>query len=147
MSNSKILFPTDFSHAGDAALEMASSIARDRDATLLILHVQEPAIEYGGEMYYGMVEPAAEDLKRMLQEVVPVGPGVRFEHRLLQGDPATVITQVADEQNVDLIVMGTHGRTGILRLVMGSIAEAVVRRASCPVLTFKQPHHETAKAE
>jgi universal stress protein A len=142
MKVKKILFPTDFSHCGDAALKMATSLARDSSATLLIVHVEEPPVAYGaGEMYYGVPEPATEDLRTMLQAVIPTDPDVPFEHRLITGDPATAIARLADEEGVDLIVMGTHGRTGLTRLLMGSVAEAVVRRAPCPVLTYKQTDH------
>jgi len=64
---------------------------------------------------------------------------VRFEHKLLVGDPASAIVEAAEEENVDLIVLGTHGRTGLTRLLMGSVAENVVRKAKCPVLTVKHP--------
>jgi universal stress protein A len=141
MNQRKILFPTDFSHASDAALDWASSLARERGAALLIVHVEEPPAAYGGgEMYYGMPDPASEDLAKMLSQVLPTDPQVSHEHRLLTGDPATAIARLAEQENVELIVMGTHGRTGLLRLLMGSVAEAVVRRAPCPVLTLKQPH-------
>ena len=140
MSERKILFPTDFSHTGDAALELATSLARERGATLVIVHVEEPPAAYGGgEMYYGMPEPATDDLQQMLKEVVPTAPDVAYEHRLITGDPATAIARLAEEESMELIVMGTHGRTGLMRLLMGSVAEVVVRQASCPVLTYKQP--------
>ena len=77
----------------------------------------------------------------MLKEVVPTDPQVACEHRLLTGDPAVAIARLAEEEHADLIVMGTHGRTGLTRLLMGSVAEAVVRRAPCPVLTYKQTTH------
>jgi universal stress protein A len=142
MKAHKILFPTDFSHCGDAALKMATSLARDAGAKLLIVHVEEPPVAYGGgEMYYGVPEPASEDLRHMLEAVVPTDPGVPYEHRLITGDPSTAIARLAEEEQVDLIVMGTHGRTGLTRLLMGSVAEAVVRRAPCPVLTYKQTAH------
>jgi nucleotide-binding universal stress UspA family protein len=70
---------------------------------------------------------------------------VPYEHHLITGDPATAVVQLAEEENVDMIVMGTHGRTGLSRLLMGSVAEAVVRKANCPVLTFKQPARENGK--
>jgi nucleotide-binding universal stress UspA family protein len=70
-----------------------------------------------------------------------------LEHRLVEGDAATVILQVATEIKCDLIVMGTHGRTGLSRLLMGSVAEQVVRNASCPVLTVKTPQHEAPSSE
>jgi universal stress protein A len=140
VSDRKILFPTDFSHTGDAALDLATSLARERKASLLIVHVEEPPAAYGGgEMYYGMPDPATEDLQRMLSEVVPTDPAVPCEHRLITGDPAASIARLAEAEQAELIVMGTHGRTGLLRLLMGSVAEAVVRRAPCPVLTLKQP--------
>lgn len=135
-----ILFPTDFSHTGDAALAMATALARDSGAKLLIVHVEEPPVAYGGgEMYYGVPEPATEDLRRMLHEVTPTDPDVPYEHRLISGEPAAAISRLAESEHVDLIVLGTHGRTGLTRLLMGSVAEAVVRRAHCPVLTYKQP--------
>jgi nucleotide-binding universal stress UspA family protein len=140
MSERKILFPTDFSHTGDAALELATSLARERGAKLLIVHVEEPPAAYGcGEMYYGMPDPVTEDLEKMLEQVVPTDPDVPCEHLMVTGDPAAAITRVAEEEGVELIVMGTHGRTGLMRLLMGSNAELVVRHATCPVLTYKQP--------
>lgn len=148
MQVNKILFPTDFSHTGDAALEFAASMARDSDATLLIVHVEEPTVAYGGgEMYYGVSEPASEDLKTMLRAVAPRDPEVSCEHHLIVGDPAAGLVRFAESEGVDLIVMGTHGRTGLSRLIMGSVAEAVVRKAPCPVLTYKQPSGKLAKAD
>jgi universal stress protein A len=145
MSVRKLLFPTDFSHTGDAALALATTLARERGATLLIVHVEEPPAAYGGgEMYYGMPDPVTEDLRTMLKEVVPPDATVPYEHRLITGDPASAITRLAKEESVELIVMGTHGRTGLMRLLMGSVAEAVVRRAPCPVLTLRQPGESQA---
>lgn len=148
MKAKTILFPTDFSHTGDAALELATMLARDSGASLLIVHVEEPPLAYGGgELYYGIPEPATEDLKKMLLEVKPSDPKVSYEHRLITGDPASAMVKLAEEEGVDMIVLGTHGRTGLLRLLMGSVAEAVVRRAKCPVLTFKQPKGHAAHAD
>lgn len=140
MSERKILFPTDFSHTGDSALELATTLARERGAKLLIVHVEEPPAAYGaGEMYYGMPDPVTDDLRKMLEQVAPPDPQVPCERRLITGDPATAIASLAQDEGVELIVMGTHGRTGLMRLLMGSVAEAVVRRAPCPVLTLRQP--------
>ena len=148
MSTKKILFPTDFSHASDAALAMASSLARDQEAKLLIAHVEEPPPAYGsGKLYYGLPDPGYEELKNMLDNVVPADPQVGYEHRLITGEPASAIVDLAKQEHVDLIVMGTHGRAGVSRLLMGSIAEAVVRQAPCPVLTFKQPTGEHAETK
>lgn len=142
MDAKKILFPTDFSTASDAGLAHAASLARESGARLLILHVEEPPMAYGGgELYYGVPNPDNAALLKMLQDVVPTSD-VPYEHRLVVGDPASEIVRVAEEEKVDLIVLGTHGRTGLRRLLMGSVAEAVLRRAPCPVFTFKEPHKD-----
>jgi universal stress protein A len=147
MNAPKILYPTDFSTMGQTALEMAGSLARDRGATLIIMHVEEPPMAYGGgELYYGIDEPDREELKRMLAEVVPSDPAVPCEHRLMIGSPATAIIEMAEREEVELIVMATHGRTGLLRVLMGSVAEEVVRKAKCPVLTVKPASAAKAKA-
>jgi nucleotide-binding universal stress UspA family protein len=146
MKAKTILFPTDFSSCSDAGLEHATALARDLGAKMLIVHVEEPPIAYGGgEMYYGIPEPDTEELRRMLSRVVPKDPAIPYEHRLLTGSPAQAILDLAKEEGVDLIVMGTHGRTGLTRLLLGSVAEVVVRKAPCPVFTYKEPHAVAAK--
>jgi nucleotide-binding universal stress UspA family protein len=139
MHAQKILFPTDFSTLSDAALRHATALARDMGAKLVIVHVEEPPAAYGtGEMYYGIPDPDMPALTKMLEAVVPADPQVPYEHHMATGDPAGEIVSLAEKEKVDLIVMGTHGRTGLGRLLMGSVAEAVVRRAPCPVFTFKE---------
>ena len=139
MHANKILFPTDFSTLSDAALRHATVLARDMGGKLIIVHVEEPPAAYGtGEMYYGIPDPDVPALNKMLAAVVPPDPKVPFEHRMVLGDPASEIVALAEAEGVNLIVMGTHGRTGLGRLLMGSVAEAVVRRAPCPVITFKE---------
>lgn len=138
MNAKKILFPTDFSTSSDAGLRHATALARESGATLLIAHVEEPPLAYGGgEMYYGVPNPDHAAIREMLQAVLPTSPDVKYEHRLIVGEPASEIVRLAEQDGVDLIVMGTHGRTGLKRMLMGSVAEAVVRRATCPVFTFK----------
>jgi len=138
MNAKKILYPTDFSTMGQTALEMATSLARDRGASLIIAHVEEPPMAYGGgELYYGIEEPSREEIKRMLVEVVPADPTVPYEHRLMIGSPATAIIEMARREKAELIVMASHGRTGLTRFLMGSVAEDVVRKAECPVLVVK----------
>ena len=140
-----ILHPTDFSEPSQHALGLACALARDYGARLIVLHVTElPTVAYGE----GVVPPNPEDLRAAAQEQldrlqVPQG-NVRAERRLEQGDAVTQILRVAQEAHADLIVLGTHGRTGLGRLLMGSVAEQVVRRAACPVLTVKTPLPETA---
>ncbi len=138
MNIKNILFPTDFSHTGDKGLAMAEALARDSGAKILVVHVEEPPTAYGGgEMYYGMIEPDIEHLKELLAKVKPKDPQIAYEHHMITGEPADAIVRFAEEHDIDMIVMGTHGRTGLLRLLMGSVAEAVVRRAKCAVLTVK----------
>ncbi len=138
MNARTILFPTDFSHCGDAALEMASTLAADSGAKLLIVHVEEPAAVYGGGELSAFPPEATDDLMMTLQKVVPTDPKVAYEHRLITGDPAHAIVRLAKQENVDMIVIGSHGRTGLKRLLLGSVAESVVRHAECPVFTVKQ---------
>jgi len=140
MKARKILFPTDFSPYGQEALRWATSLARDTGAVLIIVHVEEPPMAYGGgEMYLGAEEGDREELRKTLVQILPTDPKVPYEHKLLVGDPAAAIVETAETENVDFIVMGTHGRTGLTRLLMGSVAEAIVRKAKCPVLTVKHP--------
>lgn len=147
MNAKRILFPTDFSHSGDAALAFATSLAKEAEGRLIVVHVQEAPLAYGGgEMYYGIPEPTTEELLGMLHEVKPSDPSVPVEYRLVTGDPADAVVRMAEEDDVDLIVLGSHGRTGLTRLLMGSVAEAIVRKAHCPVLVYKQPAHKLAAA-
>ena len=147
MKAKTILFPTDFSTLSNAALEHATALAKESGAKLLIVHVAEPPAVYGaGEMYYGVPDPDTPTLRRMLAEVVPADASVPCERRLLVGDPAGEITAVARAEDVDMIVMSTHGRTGLSRVLMGSVAELVVRRATCPVLTLKPRHAQAPNA-
>jgi nucleotide-binding universal stress UspA family protein len=140
MKAKRILFPTDFSAYGQEALRWATVLARDTGATLIIAHVEEPPMAYGGgEMYFPSEEGNREELKQALVKIVPTDAKVPFEHKLLVGDPANAIVEAAEQERADLIVIGTHGRTGLTRLLMGSVAEAVVRKAKCPVLTVKHP--------
>ena len=138
----KILYPTDFSVAGQAALEYATSLARDNNAEILIVHAMatiEPVAPLG--VVPISVEPVP-DAQEKLDKIVPFDSKVRFQRRLIYGKPDQLIVQCAEDENVDLIVMGTHGSSGLTRLLMGSVAEAVVRRSVCPVLTIKQPSKE-----
>lgn len=147
-----IVFPTDFSTASDAALEHAAVLAASTGAALLTVHVEEPPLAYGGgELYYGIPEPDSARILNMLEDVKPKDPSVPFTHRLTMGDPAGEIVRIAEDEKAEMIVLGTHGRTGMTRLLMGSVAEAVVRRAPCPVLVYRETParlaRQTASAE
>ena len=139
----KILFPTDFSEYGEAVLAFATSLARDNDAKLLIAH----AVDVNASDVAVPIAPAVpaaplpahdvEGEKEQLKQICPADERVRYEHRLVTGAPSQAILDLIEEEGVDLVVMGTHGRTGLSRLLMGSVAEAVVRQAKCPVLTLR----------
>ena len=141
MPAKRILFTTDLSPFSDDAFPLATSVARDRSSELIILHVLELPKAYApGEWTFFPLEPDIEVIKQMLDNVKPTDPSVPCTHRMVSGDPATEIVRVAAEEDVDMIVMSTHGRTGLPRVLMGSVTEAVVRRAPCPVVTFKRRH-------
>jgi len=133
-----ILCPTDFSACSEQAFQLACSMARDYGARLIVLHVQPAPIIVYGE---GVVPPEPVEyrsqLKRQLETVQPQEPDIRLEHHLVEGDPATEILRAARSVKCGMIVMGTHGRSGLGRVLMGSVAEAVTRKAPCPVVTVK----------
>jgi nucleotide-binding universal stress UspA family protein len=137
-----ILHPTDFSERSQYALALACALARDYGARLIIVHVVRlPVVAYGE----GIVPPNPEVLRAAAQkELDQLLVPVRAERRLEEGDVVGEILRVAREVHADLMVLGTHGRTGLRRLLMGSVAEQVVRKAACPVLTVKAPFPETA---
>jgi nucleotide-binding universal stress UspA family protein len=138
MNFKKILFATDFSTASQEALAYATALARDSGATLVIAHVEEMPVSYpGGEMVFIQPDYPNPVLRKMLEAVVPKDPKVRVEHELRLGSAADEIVRLAQETNADVIVIGTHGRSGLGRILMGSVAESVMRKATRPVLTIK----------
>jgi nucleotide-binding universal stress UspA family protein len=148
MNVRSILFPTDFSHYNDAALKFASTLAAEAHATLYILHVHdarelEAVMGEGSYMYAATTwENQQHEAETRLQTILPTIAGVDYEHHCLSGNPVQEILDFAESNGVELIVMASHGRTGLSRLLMGSIAEGVVRKANCPVLIVKQPSDE-----
>jgi nucleotide-binding universal stress UspA family protein len=135
----RILHPTDFSEHSANAFRLACGLARDHGAPLLVLHVKPPLVVYGEGMMAAPPPGYTEGLRTQLKGVQAHDPRVVLEHKLVEGDPAMEIIREAREAGCDLIVLGTHGRTGLRRLLMGSVAEEVVRKAHCPVLTVKTP--------
>jgi universal stress protein A len=136
MNIKKILCPIDFSDFNKAANAYASLLAKSMGAEIVYLHVYLPDVPFGS---YAYVDPEQEeklDLKQ-LKKIQPTEKGVKASHVVECGPPTDRIVEYANENEIDLIVMGTHGRTGLGRLLMGSVAEAVVRKADCPVLALK----------
>jgi len=136
-----ILHPTDFSEHSGYAFRVACSLARDCGSRLVVVHVMSLPLYASPEL--GPLIPAPtlleEELRERLLLLRPLDPAVAVDHCLLHGDAAAEIIRLAKDDKSDLIVMGTHGRTGLGRFLMGSVAEAVRRRAPCPVLTLTVP--------
>lgn len=132
----KILFATDFSEASQQALFFASSLARDNGATLLITHVVETEGTAGADSLDEDANPSDAQLHE-LHSVVPTGITISCEYKLLQGNPAAKIVELAEREDVEAIVMGTHGHSRMGHLLAGSVAQAVMRQAHCAVVAFK----------
>jgi nucleotide-binding universal stress UspA family protein len=136
-----IVHATDFSENSDVAFRLACALARDYDARLVVLHVVAvpPAVGYAEGIMIPDAPPLREELMQRLNEIQSDDADAVIERRLVEGDVATEILRAAQDAHGDMIVIGTHGRGGLTRLLMGSVAEQVVRRASCPVVTVRQP--------
>jgi nucleotide-binding universal stress UspA family protein len=141
-----ILHPTDFSDRSTHAFHLACALARDYGARLVLLHVNQPPVAVYGEMGALPTEPVEnqEALRKKLYQLKPTDPKIQVAYYFGDGNPAAEIVRTAEEVSCELIVMGTHGRTGLGRILMGSVAEQVLRKASCPVLTVKAPSTMTA---
>ena len=123
MTVGDVLFPTDFSAASERAGLVARDMARQQGVRLHVIHVVPPITD---------PEDSPEKLRRLAAEI---GKDLRVESALLSGRVAHQIIRYARDKRVGLIVLGTHGRTGVSRVLLGSVAEGVVRLAPCPVLT------------
>jgi nucleotide-binding universal stress UspA family protein len=137
-----ILHPTDFSEQANNAFRLAGMLARDHEACLVVVRVVQPPITVVGGM--GVVPPVPEEYgyeeaEERLAKLQAPSSSVQIKRLIREGEVASEILALAKEGPCDLIVMGTHGRTGWSRLLMGSVAEEVVRKARCPVLTVKTP--------
>ena len=141
-----ILHPTDFSESSEWAFHLACSLARDHRASLIVVHVIPPPVSHGEVVARQGPSGYRAQMCDWLYRLQAPSSGLTIDHRLTDGDPSAEILRVAEDNNCDLIVMGTHGRTGLPRLLMGSVAEQIVRRASCPVLTVKSPFAEPVPA-
>lgn len=130
----RILCPVDFSDASTKALLFAERLVRETGAELILLHAFDHPASYDAA---GQHEPADPDLMRQFVELTPHHPDTKLERILHAGPAAEVICWLAQERGCDLIVMGTHGRTGLRHLLLGSVAEFVLRHARCPVTTVR----------
>jgi nucleotide-binding universal stress UspA family protein len=145
MKSRRILHPSDFSPASRPAFTRAVADARADRAELLLVHVLSPVTPFVGDEY--MSPQTYTDVQRSMQAygqqeldklvVKARGAGVRARGLLLEGAAADAIVRAARSKRANVIVMGTHGRTGLARLLMGSVAERVVGTAPCPVMTVR----------
>jgi nucleotide-binding universal stress UspA family protein len=146
----RILVPTDFGKSAENALTYAVAFAEKFGAEVHLLHVVQDLALFIPEavMIAPPLAPPVEQFvsaaRTALERVVgeTARPGIALHPAVAEGTPAEEIVEFARRLDIDLIVMGTHGHTGLAHVLMGSVAEKVVRRAPCPVLTVRHPEHE-----
>ena len=146
----RILVPTDFSKFSGNALKYGAAFAEKFGSELHLLHIVQDLALFIPEavLIAPATTPPVEQFKaaaraaldRVIQEMNL--PGVKIVSDVVEGVPFAEIVRAAREKDVDLIVMGTHGHTGLVHMLLGSVAEKVVRKAPCPVLTVRDPEHE-----
>ena len=141
MHPKKILHPTDYSETSRPALREALELARDHGASLVLLHVVDSLgpeqLTYQESVSADQPSAYRQQLFDELRHVLPAGTQLHVDYVLSEEDPVTAILRTREELGCDLIVLGTHGTTGVRRWFTGSLAEEVVRRAPCPVLVVK----------
>lgn len=143
----RILVPADFSDCGRKALSYALPLAHQYGSRLILLYVVQepyPVTEFSGlavaQMEADLCENATTELSQLIAR--EIGDQVPTDQRVVVGSPETQIVEVATEENIDLIVISTHGRTGLKHVLLGSVVENVVRHAPCPVLVVREREHE-----
>jgi universal stress protein A len=137
-----ILHPTDFSECSRAAFRMACLLARDQRARVIVLHVVAPEVVSSRVIGGPTPNVYRAEIEEHLNRFRHTDPRVGVEPQLAEGDVDGEILRVAHDSHCDMIVLGTHGRSGLGRILMGSVAEAVLRKAKCPVLVVKAIQHE-----
>ena len=133
-----ILVPTDFSEHARAAAHLASALAAQYRAKVLLLHVDPPPLVHG-EAVDRRQPDYQNHLRRLIDGIDLPDRGVVVERIISEGAPPDIILDLARDRKCELIVMGTHGRAGLMRAVLGSVAEQIIRTAPCPVLTVRFP--------
>ena len=143
MSPSHVLVPTDFSASAEQTLDYAIRLARTLNARLTVLHVIQPVPMAGSDMGVALPEAYLQDLEEAVQRSMEetlarvTAAGLTAERIVVYGVPFQEIIETAKARQVDLIVMGTHGRTGYMHVLLGSVAEKVIRLAPCSVLVVR----------
>lgn len=134
-----ILHPTDLWESSERAFEVATEMARAHQAKLILLHVyQEPVILTSGAEAVPPIDVNAlrDEARQKLKQLTPASVPL-VERLFTEGEPVAEILRIAKDTGCDLIVMGTHGRGGLERLLLGSVADHLVRHAPCPVVTVR----------
>jgi nucleotide-binding universal stress UspA family protein len=138
-----ILHPTDYSELSQSAFRYAIELAQVHGARLIVLHVVDTLgpenVSFGEAASQRQPEGYRQKLWDELHKLVPKNSTVPLEYVLGEGDPVRVVVEAAADHHSDLIVLGSHGRRGLQRLLHGSVAEEVIRRSMCPVLVVKMP--------
>lgn len=143
---SAILHPTDFSDQSKTAFEIARALARDYGAKLHLLHVVPySSVTTVEGIPLGLPESEEKEAKEKLHALAATVTGVNIQSAVAIGDAAVEIVDFAKANQIDLIVLGTHGHAGLSRLLMGSVAENVQRHSPCPVLSVRTPFPHDAK--
>jgi nucleotide-binding universal stress UspA family protein len=139
----RVLVPHDFSETSVEALKYGIALARNFGAELYLLHVSRNVMnEFDVEFPVGLEENLEGDIREhLIHAARELNESLQPQTAVRSGAPATEIVEYAADENIDLIVMGTHGRGFVGHIVMGSVAEKVVRTAPCPVLTVRKPTH------
>lgn len=140
----RILVPHDFSDTSATAVQYAVELARNFGARLYFLHVGDDAVnQFEEEFPIGLEDALADGVRERLLHIVTPQEKAELnpDFAVRPGSPAAEIVRYATDQDIDLIVMGTHGRGFVGHALMGSVAEKVVRTAPCPVLTVRIPNH------
>ena len=137
MNLKQILCPIDFSDSSQAVNEYASLLAQATGARLIYLHVAFSEVPYSSAHAYVNVDLETDRVQRQLEETMPTVEGVAASYVVECGPPTDRIVEYATKTQIDSIVMGTHGHAGLKRVLLGSVAESVVRKAACPVLALK----------
>ena len=145
-----VLVPTDFSEASESALRYGKAMAEAFGASLHVVHVMEDLLAHAwaAEVYVSSMPQLRDEIEKESRQrlVALLGDDecqrLRAETALLAGNPFIEIIRYAKAHDVDLIVMGTHGRGPIAHMLLGSVAEKVVRKSPCPVLTVREAQHE-----
>ena len=144
-----ILVPTDFSEGSVRAFETALDMARDSGARLTLFHVHHLPVNVFPDVILPLSPDLMHDIEHSVERVLDkwradaVAAGVDADARTAVGNTAEEICTAADAVGADLIVIGTHGRSGLSHALLGSVAEKVVRKAPCPVLTVRPHMHST----